>query len=179
MHRYRRLIRYAWREWRVLVLVLALTAGTSALAALQPWPLKILFDWALGAEAPPGPLAGWLAGFTPAATATGLVGLAAAAGLVVFALQSAVETAITWAWSAASQRMVYALAGDLFARLQRLALTYHTRGSVGDSLSRLTGDSWCLNTVVDGLLMAPLQNVFTLATVGVVAWRLDHAMVRR
>ncbi len=176
MQRYRRLIRYAWREWRALLLLVCLTAGMSALTALQPWPLKILFDWALGSEAPPAPLAAWLAGLARPAAAAWLVGVAAAAGLIVFALQSAVETALTWAWSAAGQRMVYALAGDLFARLQRLALTYHSRGSVGDSLSRLTGDSWCLNTLAEGLLIAPLQHVFTLATVGAVAWRLDPAM---
>lgn len=176
MQRYRRLIRYAWHEWPALALLVLFTAITSALAALQPWPLKMLFDWALGSEAPPAWLAGWLSGLGKPAMALWVVGLAAAAGLLVFALQSAVEVATTWAWSAAGQRMVYALAGDLFSRLQRLALTYHTRGSVGDSLSRLTGDAWCLNTVADGLLIGPLQHVLTLATVGAVAWRLDPAM---
>ena len=86
-----------------------------------------------------------------AMTGTWLVGLAAAMGLLLFALQSAVESAVTWAWSGAGQRMVYALAGDLFARLQRLALTYHARGSVGDSLSRLTEDTYSVYTLTSSL----------------------------
>ena len=69
--------------------------------------------------------------------------------------------------------MVYDLAGDLFARLQRLSLLFHGKTPVGDSLSRLSGDTWCVYTVVEGMLVAPIQHVLTLALVGTVAWRLD------
>jgi len=176
MHRYRRLIAYVLRERRSLLLILALTAGSALAAALQPWPLKILFDWALGGLAPPPPLRPWLAAVGAVGAPGRMIGVAAAAALAVFALQSALDAGLTWAWSAAGQRMVYSLAADLFRRLQRLSLLFHSRRSVGDSLSRLTGDAWCLHTVADGLLIGPLNNLFTLATLGAVAWRLDPAM---
>jgi ATP-binding cassette subfamily B protein/subfamily B ATP-binding cassette protein MsbA len=69
--------------------------------------------------------------------------------------------------------MVYDLASDVFARLQRLSLLFHGRRSVGDSLSRLSGDTSCVYTVANGLLMAPIQRLVTLATMGAVGFALD------
>jgi ATP-binding cassette subfamily B protein/subfamily B ATP-binding cassette protein MsbA len=69
--------------------------------------------------------------------------------------------------------MVYDLAGDLFRHLQRASLLFHARRSVGDSLSRLTGDAWCSYTIAEKLLLAPAQHVATLAGMGFVAWSLD------
>ena len=63
--------------------------------------------------------------------------------------------------------MVYDLAGDVFARLQRLSLRFHSRRSVGDSLSRLMEDSWCIYSLADGLLIAPIQHILTL---GMMIW---------
>jgi ABC-type multidrug transport system fused ATPase/permease subunit len=39
------------------------------------------------------------------------------------------------------QWMVYRLAGDLFAHVQRRSLIFHSKNSVGDSISRITSDS--------------------------------------
>jgi len=50
---------------------------------------------------------------------------------------------------------VYQLAEDLFAQLQRRSLLFHSRNRIGDSLSRITGDSWCVYKIVDSLLFTP------------------------
>src|SRR5207244_10538516 len=102
------------------------------------------------------------------------VTVAALASLGLFALTSLLDAALLWAWTVAGQRMVYDLAADLFHRLQRLSLLFHGRRSVGDSLSRLTGDAWCVYSATEGLLVAPAQHLLTLATLGAVAWRLDQ-----
>jgi ATP-binding cassette subfamily B protein len=175
MHPYRRLIRYALKEWRTLLLILGLASAGTFFTVLQPWPLKILFDWGLGGVSPPEALRAWLAR-CGAADARALIVLASVGGLCVFLVQSALDVAQTWAWSSATQRMVYDLAGDLFHQLQKLSLLFHSRRSVGDSLSRLTGDTWCLHTLADGLLITPVQHVLTLAAVGFVAWRLDPVL---
>ena len=72
--------------------------------------------------------------------------------------------------------MIYALAADLFARLQRLSLLYHVNRSPGDSLSRLTEDTWCVDSVVRSLLLAPAQNLLTLCAVSAVAFSLDPGL---
>jgi ATP-binding cassette subfamily B protein len=85
-------------------------------------------------------------------------------------LVSFVDAALAFSWIRVGQRMVYDLAGDLFARLQRRSLRCYGRSSVGDSLMRVTGDSWCLQTVVDVLLYKPANALVGLVgTVAVMA----------
>jgi hypothetical protein len=55
--KYARVLPYALRQWPMLTGVLAATVAGSAVTALQPWPLKILTDYALGdPTAVPGPV---------------------------------------------------------------------------------------------------------------------------
>lgn len=170
---YRRILRYAVKRWPALLLILGLTGASSAVAVLQPWPLKILVDYALGGHAAPAVLRTILERIWVDPTPGVLIVTAVLAGIGIFALQSLLRVAITWVWSATSQHLLYELAADLFSRLQRLSLLFHRRRPIGDSLSRLTGDTWCVCTVTDSLLLAPAGSVFTLATVSAVAWRLD------
>jgi ATP-binding cassette subfamily B protein/subfamily B ATP-binding cassette protein MsbA len=88
-------------------------------------------------------------------------------------LSSAIEVVLTISWSQAGQRMVYSLASSVFARLQRLSLLFHWRNPVGDSLSRLSGDTWAVFTLASGLLISPIDNILKLGVVFFVAWKLD------
>jgi ATP-binding cassette subfamily B protein/subfamily B ATP-binding cassette protein MsbA len=151
-------IRYALGHWPTLAFILALSLALSATAALQPWPLKMLVDRGLGAAGPAQP---------------GFVLLAAAAALALFVATAAFDAGVTWAWSKLGQRLVYELAGDLFLRLQRLSLVFHARRHVGDSITRITGDAWCVHAVTDGVLISPARHLFVLVSVGALAWRLD------
>lgn len=169
MHGFRRLLPYALRQWRFLAAILLLTLLSSAAAALQPWPMKLLVDFALSDSEAQGVFA--TTSWHP--TPTMLVVLAAVASLAVFALTSLLNVALSLSWNAGGQRMVYDLAGDLFARLQRLSLLFHSRRSVGDSLSRLTEDTWCIYSVADGLLISPIQQIITLAVMTCVGFALD------
>ena len=173
MRKYRQILRYAAKRWPALLLMLGLAAAGSAAVALQPWPLKILIDYALGGHAAPAALSAALERVWLEPTPGVLIVTAALACIGVFVLHSLLEVASTWVWSATSQRLLYDLAADLFGRLQRLSLSFHRHRTVGDSLNRLTGDTWCVCTVIDGLLLVPAGSVFTLAAVGTVAWRLD------
>jgi ATP-binding cassette subfamily B protein/subfamily B ATP-binding cassette protein MsbA len=114
-----------------------------------------------------------LEGLSLSPTPTVLVFVAALSSLGLFVLNSALDVGLTLTWSATGQRMVYDLAADLFDRFQRHSLLFHSRRSVGDLLSRLTGDTYCVYTLTENLLFSPGRNVLTLVTVGAVAWRLD------
>jgi ATP-binding cassette subfamily B protein/subfamily B ATP-binding cassette protein MsbA len=81
----------------------------------------------------------------------------------LFVLNSALDMALTTAWTLAGRRMVYQLAEALFARLQRRSLLYHSRNPVGDVMSRITGDCWCVNQMVDALLFSPAHALLTTA----------------
>jgi ATP-binding cassette subfamily B protein/subfamily B ATP-binding cassette protein MsbA len=105
-----------------------------------------------------------------------VVVLAAIASLGVYLLNTGLEGALTWTWSLAGQGMVYDLAGQQFYHLQRLSLLFHQRRSVGDFLSRLADDSYCIYGLTEALLIAPVHNLFTLATMGWIAWQLSPGL---
>jgi ATP-binding cassette, subfamily B, bacterial len=174
--RYRRLLGYVLRQRNWLLAIFLLTLTSSAAAALQPWPMKLLVDYALGDASTPESLTAVLAFVGLEATPRVLVVLAAISSLSLFALTSALGVGLSLSWSIGGQRMVYELAGDLFARLQRLSLLFHHRRSVGDSLSRLTEDSWCIYSVANGLLMAPIQQMITLVVMICVGFAIDPVL---
>ncbi|MEH2171309.1 ABC transporter ATP-binding protein [Nostoc sp.] len=167
------MLRYPLRHWRTLIAILGLTAGTSATATLQPWPMKILVDYAFGQAVIPPLVRSFLGTFNLAFTPQLLVVVAAVCSLGLYALNAILETSLSWAWSAAGQSMVYELAQKLFYRLQRLSLLFHSQRTVGDSLSRLAGDTYCVYTLTGALLISPVQHLLTLVTISIVAWNLN------
>src|SRR5436305_14232705 len=104
MHKYRRLLQYARRQRRFFVFIFALTLAASALAALQPWPMKLLVDHVLDYN-PVSPFLKSALGFfglKPTPTLFLLVGTVG--GLILFALNSALEACLTWTWTFAGRR---------------------------------------------------------------------------
>jgi ATP-binding cassette subfamily B protein/subfamily B ATP-binding cassette protein MsbA len=163
---------YIARQWLILSAVLLLSCATAAVTALEPWPLKILVDAALESGQPPATLARLAEGIGP----QGLILAAGLASLLLFATSSALNVGLSWGWMAAGQGMVYRLSEDLFARLQRLSLLLHRRRSVGDSLDRLSTDTWCIYTVCDILLVGPTVQVLTTVGIVLAAWNLDPGL---
>ena len=176
MYRYVRMLRYSLRQWRTLVVILALTAATSLIATLQPWPMKILVDYALGDTDVPGQVGLFLGNWNLTVTPFALVVTAALASLGLYILNTVIEVGLSWFWSIAGQRMVYDLAERMFYRLQRLSLLFHGQRTVGDSLSRLTVDTYCVHTLTDALMVSPAQQVLTLLSIGIVAWNVNSTL---
>lgn len=172
---YSRLIPYALRQWHVLSAVVLFTLAASAAAALQPWPVKILVDYGLKHDREPGIIRALLAAAGLPSTPTSLVILAAIASLALFAVNVAIDAALTWGWTLAGQRMVRDVSIDLFRSLLRMPILEHYRRPVGDSLSRLAGDAWCVYTMTDGLF-TPGQHAVQFLTLGFIAWKLDHQL---
>jgi ATP-binding cassette subfamily B protein/subfamily B ATP-binding cassette protein MsbA len=161
MHKYRILLRYAGRQRRSFLLIAVLTIAASLLAAAQPWPMALVVDQVLKKLPRPAAMEAvfrWL-GVDP--TPSALLVIAVLGGLTIFVLNSVLEMALTTAWTLAGRRMVYQLAEDLFARLQRRSLLYHSRNPVGDVMSRITGDCWCVNQMVDALVFSPAHALLT------------------
>jgi ATP-binding cassette subfamily B protein/subfamily B ATP-binding cassette protein MsbA len=169
-------LHYVLPYWRGWILIVVVTLLSSAFGLLQPWPLQMLVDNVLGSQ-PVGGLAALITERLPGAvTPRGLLAWVVVAGLAVFAVNSLIDVVLTFAWIRVGQRMVYDLAGDLFARIQRRSLLFHARSSVGDSMSRITGDSWAIHTVVDTLLFSPLHALITTVAVLAVMIRMDAGL---
>ena len=176
MRKYQTLLRHANSQRGRFLAIAGLTLASSLLTVCQPWPMKLVADQVLGqAPLPEGAARlwqGWVGGLSP----TGLLLAATGAGLLLFALTSAVEAALALLWTAAGRRVVYDLAHDLFDRLQRRSLIYHLRSSTADRMNRVTEDCWCLYRLLDALAIAPVQALMTLVTMVILMARLDGAL---
>jgi ATP-binding cassette subfamily B protein/subfamily B ATP-binding cassette protein MsbA len=168
------MIAYVLRQWPTLLVIVVLTLMCSIVTVLRPWPLKMLVDYGLGQVAVPTLFRQGLERLSLGPTPVVLIGLAALSSLGLSAFDTALAVGLSWSWSVAGQRMVYDLASALFHRLQRLSLLFHQKRTVGDSLTRLMGDSYCLYNITDGLLVTPIQRVFSLVAMGAVAFSMDR-----
>src|SRR5262249_3396082 len=153
---------YIFPQWPMLLAILACTLAFTVTAALEPWPMKLLVDHVLGDRGVPQGMQRAFDALGLTATPINLLIVAVLSSLGRFGINGAWTVLVKLGWSLGGQRMVYALAGDLFARLQRLSLLFHGRSSIGDSLTRLTDDTWCVYKVADGMLMAPFRQICTL-----------------
>jgi ATP-binding cassette, subfamily B, bacterial len=170
--RYRTLLAYAWPYRRGWAAIVVATLLTTAVGLLGPWPMKLLVDNVLGDK----PLPAALASVPGTGSPETLLLWVVAGGFAIFAAAAALDVVLTYLWIRVGQSLVYDLARDLFARLQRRSLLFHRRTPVGDSLSRVTDDSWCVHTVVDELLFTPVHVLLTGTGVVLVMLQLSPSL---
>jgi ATP-binding cassette subfamily B protein/subfamily B ATP-binding cassette protein MsbA len=166
-------IRYAARRWMGLLGVLSVMLFSTVFEALKPWPAKILIDNVLNGQSMSNGLARavhWLPG---SSHPDYLLVWCVAATLVLFLLGWAVGVLSAFANIAFGQRMMYDLASELFAHLQRLSLRFHARKSVGDLIRRVTTDCSCVSTIVKDALLPVLSSTFSLVFMFVIMWRMS------
>ncbi|HEX4913708.1 MAG TPA: ABC transporter ATP-binding protein, partial [Vicinamibacterales bacterium] len=149
---------------------------STALSLAQPWPLQVLIDHVIGNVTMSEGMASVINALPYAGSPRGLLGWVAAAGLLIFIINSAVDVVLSMQWTRVGRRMVYDVARDLFARVQRRSLATHAAHSIGDSMSRIGGDSWSVHAIVDTLLFAPGHALFTTITMIVVMVQLDAGL---
>jgi ABC-type multidrug transport system fused ATPase/permease subunit len=134
---------------RQAVAIAALSILEVALAALAPWPLKVIVDHVLSGL----PLPETLARFTPGAIAGSAVALLVAvviAGLVIQVLHELVRMTHTQMQVRVGQRVVYTLRGRLLTHLQSLPLRHHLTTPTADSVYRLDADAYCVDDLIIG-----------------------------
>ncbi len=158
MPKYRLLLGYARSQQLTLLLIFVLTLGSSALVALQPWPMKLLVDHVLGTK----PMPEFLKSVGIPEGRSQLLVVIVVAGLALFAVNTTLHAVLAWKWTRAGRRMVYDLSEDLFARLQRRSLLYHQRTSVGDTMGRITVDSWSVYRALEALVVSPAHAIFAI-----------------
>lgn len=173
---YRRLLRYAKPYRAGWASIAAAMLVSTALSLAQPWPLKILVDHVIGSVPMSDRLREIVDVLAFTDSAGGLLAWVVLAGLAIFVINSAVDAVLSMQWTRVGRRMVYDLARDLFARVQRRSLRTHAAHSIGDSMSRIGGDAWSVHAVVDTLLFAPGHALFTTVTMIIVMLQLDAGL---
>jgi ATP-binding cassette subfamily B protein len=161
----RRIAAHFWpavRKQRPLVCAsLLAVVAVVTFRALEPWPLKFIFDCIF-----PGKHHHTPSRAIPALDRlepTTLITLAALAAVVITGLRALAEYGSTVGFAVVGNRVLTEVRGDLYCHLQRLSLSYHTRARSGDLTLRVMSD---INTVKEVLVTALLP---LLVNCGVVA----------
>jgi ATP-binding cassette subfamily B protein len=176
MKRQLRLLHYVRPHWRGLTVVLLMMVLHVGLSLLRPWPLKFLLDDVLHQQEVPAELQAVLDALPGPPGVEGLL-LWVCVGTVLLVLaRTLVDMAHTLALVTLGHRMVYDLSADLFLHAQRLSLLFHSRQPVGDTVSRVTGDAYCVQTLVTGVLLPLLEAVLALVTMFLILWHVEPTM---
>jgi ATP-binding cassette subfamily B protein/subfamily B ATP-binding cassette protein MsbA len=154
----------------------ATTLAGVGLEVLRPWPTKILVDQVLGQQPLPESLAWVLLWLPGSGSVRGLLFWVCACTVLIFFAGTLMMMATLSASVRLGQRMVFDLGADLFAHLQRLSLLFHSRRAVGDTIARVTGDAYGLQTLVNSALLPLFQSGVTLVAMFAVMWHLEPTM---
>jgi len=136
--------------------------------ALEPWPLKFVFDHVIlpptgGAKLPFG-LSGTLGPLQ-------LVSLAAAAYVVILLVGSVCLYFEKVGFGVVGNRVLTQVRADLFRHIQCLSMSFHNRARSGDLLVRVMSDIGMLKQISITAFMPLIGNVMVLAVMtGLMLW---------
>jgi ABC-type multidrug transport system fused ATPase/permease subunit len=168
-----RLLRYVSRCKAGLALAFALALLGALVELARPWPVKVVVDYALTDRPMPAVLAP-VAGALPGAGSPG--GLLAWC-VAVAAGCAAAGALLSW-WTLRvvvrlCQRLVYDLSCDVFEKLQRLSIAFHTRHFAGDLVQRAGGDVFVVHFTVSQVVLPGTVALLSLAGMFAIMASLD------
>jgi ATP-binding cassette, subfamily B, bacterial len=143
-------------HWKALSIAFVAVLIEGVASIFDPWPIKIVIDYALGSR----PMPEWVAGLVRATFGEGklaIVYFAAIATVVVAALGAVASYTENYITTRVGQMVMLDLRQTLYHHIQRLSLSFYDRTKIGDLISRVTTD-------VDAI-----QNFVSTALLGIVA----------
>jgi ATP-binding cassette, subfamily B, bacterial len=145
----------------MLVLAFIAVLGEAGTDLLEPWPLKIVFDYVFGTKHMPAWMSGLIGG-TFGLTKVAILHFAVLAVIVIAvagALSSYAEKYLT---TSVGSWVMHDLRGVLYHHIQRLSLAYHDHKPAGDLISTVTADIDSIQDFISQALLGILVNVLTL-----------------
>jgi ATP-binding cassette, subfamily B, bacterial len=142
---------------------------TSAADLLEPWPLKIIFDYVLGSKRMPG----WLASVVDTSNRIAILDRAAIA-VVIIAVVGAISSYTNDYLSATvGKRVGYDLRHLLYHHVQRMSLSFYEHRQTGDMVVRLTSDIDAAESFISSAVLGIVLDVVTLVGMAAVMFYLD------
>src|SRR5256884_986317 len=148
-------------HWKALTIAFIAVIGESFTDLLEPWPLKVVFDYVLGSK----PMPEWMGGFVNSTFGhdkLAILNFAAIAVItiaVIGAISSYTEDYLT---TTVGQWVMHDLRRTLYHHIQRLSLAYHDQKRTGDLISRVTSDIDAIQSLISNVLLGIVVNILTL-----------------
>ena len=162
-----RLLRPHWRLLGVAFVAMLVEGGADL---LEPWPLKIIFDYVLGSKTVPA----WLAPILLERHDRLAILDAAAVAVVVIAIVGAISSFTEkYLSTTVGKRVGYELRHLLYHHVQRLSMAFYEKLQTGDMVVRLTSDIEAAEDFVSSAVLGIALNLITLTGMTVVMFYLD------
>ncbi|HEX8651361.1 MAG TPA: ABC transporter ATP-binding protein [Pyrinomonadaceae bacterium] len=148
-------------HWKALTIAFIAVIADSLADLLEPWPLKVVFDYVLGNK----PMEGWMADSINAVVGhdkLAILTFAAVAVIGIAALGAIGNYTQNYLTMSVGQWVMHDLRRMLYHHIQRLSLTYHDQKRTGDLISRVTSDIDAIQNLISQVLLGMLVQVLTL-----------------
>jgi subfamily B ATP-binding cassette protein MsbA len=158
--------------WKQLAVAFVAILAESATDLLEPWPLKVVFDYVFGDKKMPG----WLSHLVEATVGfdkVSIINFAALAVLLIAAVSAVSTYAEKYLTTSVGQRVMHDLRLTLYNHIQRLSLAYFAQQRTGDLIVRMTSDIDAIEDFVSSALLGILVNCLTLVGMLGVMFYLD------
>lgn len=154
---------YVRHQWPLLFVASIALMAEVGLRVLEPWPLKIVFDYVLI----PVKESGMTTHLDPVLVLT----LAALSIVAVTGLRALASYWSTVSLAILGSRVMAQVRNRLYRHLQRLSLDYHSKARSGDLIVRVSSDANRLQEILLTAALPLVVSVLTLASmIGVMAW---------
>ena len=157
-------------HWKLLAVAFTAMVVQSAADLLEPWPLKVIFDYVLGSKPMPGWLVEWMPAQGDALAVLRIAALAVILIAVVGAISSYTEKYLA---TTVAKRVGYELRHMLYHHVQRLSLSFYEQRQTGDMVVRLTSDIDATEDLISSAALGIVLNILTLAGMMAVMFYLD------
>ena len=149
-------------HWKALSVAFVAVLIEGAASLFDPWPIKIVLDYALGSR----PMPEWMTGLVRKTFGEGRLAIIyfAAVATVVVAVVGAVASYIqNYLTTKVGQMVMLDLRQTLYHYIQRMSLSFYDRTKIGDLISRVTTDVDSIQNFVSTALLGMVVNALTLA----------------
>jgi ATP-binding cassette, subfamily B, bacterial len=148
-------------HWKALSVAFVAVLIEGAASLFDPWPIKIVLDYALGSR----PMPEWIARFVQWTFGEGklaIVYFAAISTIVVAAVGAVASYTQNYLTTKIGQMVMLDLRQMLYHHIQRLSLSFYDRAKIGDLISRVTTDVDAIQNFVSTALLGMVVSALTL-----------------
>jgi subfamily B ATP-binding cassette protein MsbA len=156
--------------WKLLAVAFGAMLVEGGADLLEPWPLKVIFDYVLGSKRVPPWLNAWLLGGHDRIAVLNAAALAVIAIAAVGAVSSYTEKYLS---TTVAKHVGYDLRHLLYHHVQRLSLSFYEHRQTGDMVVRLTSDIDAAEDFIGSAVLGILLDLLKLAGMMGVMFYLD------
>lgn len=168
-----RLSAYLTRYTGRIVIAFVLALLGVALELAKPWPVKVVIDNVFSGQALPQPLSQALRVLPGIPAKSALLLWCIAGALLLAWLGGTLALVVLEFTMAMCHKLVAEVSIDLFEKLQRLSLTYHSRHTIGDLMQRMSTDVFVVHSLISQVLLPGVASLLSLIGMFLIMARLD------